>query len=77
MVTLKDIVEAYSPKGRAVTYEEKRVVMEKILALWARMPFLRLMQLIESACSGDKFYLEDQELVKKIESFIQREEEED
>lgn len=59
-------------KGRAKTYEEKRAIMERILAIWASKPDLRLGQLIFGAWQRAPlrtiiFYLEDEFLAELVE----------
>lgn len=54
--------------GRAVTAEEKRAIVERILRAWQANPHLRLGQLIANAMavrgvdarSRDLFYVEDE-----------------
>lgn len=66
-------------KGRAKTYEEKRAIMERILAVWAgsgkRLGFRpSLGQLLDNALcfeghSGDLFTTEDERLAELVEGF--------
>ena len=59
-------------KGRAETYEQKRAVMEKILAAWTAVPHLRLGQLLENSVNSmhSTFYVEDEVLAEKVEEFV-------
>lgn len=57
-------------KGRAKTYEEKRAIMERILAIWASKPELRLGQLLDSSIlerPAGLFYIEDERLAEMVE----------
>ncbi|KKN65718.1 hypothetical protein LCGC14_0478570 [marine sediment metagenome] len=55
-------------KGRAKTSSEKRVVMERILAVWVAVPNLRLGQLLENACdTSPLYYMEDEPLAQAVE----------
>jgi hypothetical protein len=59
-------------KGRAKTYEEKRAIVERILAIWSSKPELRLGQLLVGAyqqvtCRTDIFYVEDERLAELVE----------
>lgn len=65
-------------KGRAETSEEKRVVIERLLAAWLKQPAQRLGQLIENATGAaadrkvvDLFYIEDQSLVECVEKYLE------
>lgn len=56
--------------GRAVTDEQKRAVMERLLAAWMRMPMLRLGQLLEAATDQEEtavFFVEDDALARCVE----------
>ena len=59
--------------GRAETPEQKRAVVERILAAWEKSPTLRLGQLIENARyrvpgpKPDLFNIEDEALVIAVE----------
>jgi hypothetical protein len=61
-----------TPPGRAVTDEQKRAVVERLLAAWMRMPHLRLGQFV-CACSArtnaDPFFIEDETLVTQAVEF--------
>ena len=59
-------------KGRAETDEQKREVMKKILAAWIKTPTLRLGQLIDNATKSDIFYIEDNDLVDAIMTWIEK-----
>lgn len=57
--------------GRAITPEQKRAVVERLLAAWLVVPEQRLGQLI---CNGqsashvvDVFYVEDEQLIRACE----------
>lgn len=59
-----------SMKDRAVTKEQKRAVVERILRAWEQMPEQRLGQLIvNSVGGGDPFYAEDNVLVQFVEYY--------
>lgn len=63
-----------TPPGRAVTDEQKRVVMERLLAAWMKMPELRLGQLLVAGVTGrDVFYVEDETLVRCAERLVEEE----
>jgi hypothetical protein len=55
--------------SRADTPEQKKEVTERLYQVWLRDPSLRLGQLISLAIpnGGDPFYLEDFELVSRLE----------
>lgn len=56
---------------RATTPEQRREVVERLLAVWERHPELRLGQLVCSAGNRhDPFYTEDFELVEKLENAL-------
>lgn len=62
-------------KGRAITPEEKRKVMDNIYEAWLRTPELRLGQLMECAkptSLDDLFYIEDDKMVNYIQEFIDK-----
>lgn len=63
-------------KGRTKTYEEKRMLMERILAIWAssKCSSLRLGQLLDNAhpTGGALFYIEDRDLAEAVEAFEER-----
>lgn len=60
--------------GRAYSREERRVIVERILAAWQDAPNLRLGQLLVNATSSesarDIFYVEDEKLVEFVEKFV-------
>ena len=58
------------PKGRAVTDEQKRLILDRLYIAWCNMPALRLGQLIKNVF-GDKdfFYVEDDDFIEEVESF--------
>lgn len=57
--------------NRALTPEQKREVVERLLRAWLERPSERLGQLIVNAlptcCSNDPFYVEDFELIEALE----------
>jgi len=61
--------------GRAISAEQKRAVIERILAVWEKNPQLRLGQLLVNTMNGidDEhttrriFYVEDEELAQRLE----------
>jgi len=57
-----------APEGRAVTPEQKRKAMERVLAAWLLVPELRLGQFIENA-TGNPFYVEDDALAEACEAY--------
>lgn len=64
-------------KGRAITPEQKREVIERIYNAWLKAPQQRLGQLISNATYNkntikDIFYVEDEDLAEKIEELIGR-----
>lgn len=70
-----------NPLRRALTPEQKRLVMERVLAAWCEAPQLRLGQLIQVAlCPNDKprsaaevlarlHYIEDTDLAELLEGW--------
>jgi hypothetical protein len=52
---------------RAKTPEQKRDVVERVLACWLKCDHLRLGQLLCNAAGGDPFYTEDFELAQRAE----------
>lgn len=63
-------------KGRALTPNEKRQVIERLYAVWLAMPTLRLGQLVMGVAHtvgrSDPFYVEDRALVEAAEDFAKR-----
>lgn len=58
-------------KDRANTYEEKRVVLERLLAAWAQRPTERLTQFICNATKVvDAYYVEDFAVVRAAEERV-------
>jgi hypothetical protein len=53
---------------RAITEAQKREVIEQLLKLWEQAPELRLGQMISNAVAGDPFYIEDYDLIRRIEA---------
>jgi hypothetical protein len=57
-------------KGRAETNGEKRLIIERLLAVWRKNPELRLGQLIVCVHGGkDPFYIEDEPFVQAFENW--------
>jgi hypothetical protein len=62
--------------ARALTADQKRAVLERLLAAWLRAPELRLGQLIDNAvraktgCLPDLFDVEDEQLAELVEAFV-------
>jgi hypothetical protein len=58
-------------RGRALTDEQKREVLDRILAAWRVTPDLRLGQLICNSTAVDLtlYQLEDDDLAAKVEDF--------
>lgn len=59
-------------KGRAITPEAKRAVVERLLRAWLAAPHLRLGQLLIAACEHrarpvDPFHVEDESLAALVE----------
>ena len=58
---------------RAITLEEKKEIVDRLLALWTRdkeMSDLRLGQMIWNVTQGgDFFYIEDYDFIKLIEEY--------
>lgn len=59
---------------RAITTEQKQLIIEQLYKIWLTIPELRLGQLIFNATHNnqyhaDLFYIEDFELIKIIEKF--------
>jgi hypothetical protein len=54
---------------RAKTPEQKRAIVERILAVWLSNPDLRLGQLLANAVPRNLFYTEDNLLALKVEAF--------
>lgn len=62
-------------KDRAQTDEQKREVIEALLAAWLSVPSMRLCQLIENAkpeALADTYYIEDLALVRLVHEFVGR-----
>ena len=61
--------------GRAVTDEQKRAIIGRVLAAWLRAPEFRRGQLITSAVldpweETDIFYIGDETLTAALEDFV-------
>jgi hypothetical protein len=57
--------------GRAVTPEQQRAVVDRLLAAWLRMPDLRFGQLVSAAADRaehDAFYIRDEALCEAVEA---------
>lgn len=62
--------------GRALTAEQKRTVIERLLAAWERMPEQRLAQFILNAAqvalpNVPLFYVEDEQLAAAVEGLVE------
>lgn len=54
---------------RAITLEQKRAIIERLLQVWLKNPELRLGQLIwNKTCNSDFFYDEDEDFMKLLEN---------
>jgi hypothetical protein len=64
--------------GRAISPNEKRAVMNRLLKVWEKVPELRLGQLIENVMSSDSrkmddiFNIEDRILADAAEEFLKK-----
>jgi len=60
-------------KGRALTDQQKRAVVERLLAAWRVVPKLRLGQLLinSEGLGRDLFYIEDETLAELVEAFVE------
>jgi hypothetical protein len=56
--------------GRAPSADEKRAVIERLLAAWLAVPELRLGQLLANAVGHRVFYIEDEGLACEVEAFV-------
>jgi hypothetical protein len=57
--------------SRALTPEQKREILDRILAAWLAVPKMRLGQLITCATRGrDVFSDEDYPLVTEVEAYV-------
>jgi hypothetical protein len=58
---------------RAMTPEQKRAVVERLLTAWSKYPELRLGQLIDCAL-GDRtlFHVEDLGIAELVEQFVRK-----
>jgi hypothetical protein len=52
------------------TPEQKRAAVERLLAVWLRLPDERLGQLLLNACPAGFFYAEDEALLNALESRV-------
>jgi hypothetical protein len=52
---------------RAESERDKSEVLERLLWAWFAAPELRLGQLISNAAGDDLFYIEDYELLERVE----------
>lgn len=62
-------------EGRAHEPHEKRIIMEKILAIWLQFPDLRLGQLIQNSQDvrgQNLFYTEDEKLFEDLKAFAKK-----
>lgn len=57
--------------ARAITADQKRAIVEQLLAAWEKRPGLRLGQLLMNAASGvaPVYYIEDDALAEAVEAF--------
>lgn len=57
--------------NRAVSNEQKRIILDKLYELWCKNCYQRLGQLITNSLSNndDLFYIEDTELIDLIQGF--------
>ena len=68
--------KAGAPKGRAITYSQKRKVIEQVLAAWSVRDELRLGQLLYVTCgmnAKDIFNVEDEELSALVMEYAKKE----
>ncbi len=62
-------------RGRAISPEEKREVVQRLLRVWEKFPDLRLGQLLSNSAKGATFdrvgvfYVEDRILCDSVEEF--------
>jgi hypothetical protein len=56
-------------RGRALTSEQKRLVLDRIAAAWTHVPSLRLGQLL-SCATAELVLIEDEVLVEAVEGFV-------
>lgn len=54
-------------KNRANTLEEKNLILIRLAALWKKRPELRLGQLIGNYLESELYYIEDFDLIEKLE----------
>lgn len=55
-------------KKRAITNEEKKIIIDRLYEAWKKEPQMRLGQLITVAFKGlDFFYTEDEDFISTIE----------
>lgn len=60
-------------KNRAITDQQKRVIIERLYAVWIKNPELRLGQLIWNGMKEhDLFFEEDVYFVELLEEFYKR-----
>lgn len=57
-------------RGRATTDELKRTFMNNLLCLWLQAPEQRFGQLLANAECNDLYYLEDDNLLQRLEDFV-------
>lgn len=56
--------------GRALTSDQKRAVLNRVLVAWLAFPEMRLGQLLANACGAtDVFFFEDDDLVAAVDSY--------
>jgi hypothetical protein len=65
-----------TPKGRAITVEDKKFVVQRLLQAWEQTPGLRFGQLLMNACKEygvkDIYYIEDEILVEIVLGFVSK-----
>lgn len=54
-------------KGRAITGAQKEKIILKLLSLWKKRPELRLGQLIGNYLESELYYIEDFDLIERLE----------
>ena len=59
-------------KGRAITPEQKREIVDRVLAAWLKTQHQRLGQFLHNAIhgQGDIFYVEDERLAELCEKLV-------
>ena len=65
----------HNTPNRANTPEQKQEIINRLHALWLQYPELRLGQLILNYFRADFYYIEDFDLIEKLEKHYAREDE--